>query len=440
MLKIYDQNHIQLGMLTKYTDLKEESDLSSGDKTLSFTIKDPDEIAIKSEYYVRTKTDEFVVKKISHKSWSDMSVTCLLNLEGLQGNPFFEFSVISKTIGEAAALALDGTGWSVGECNVTKIRNAGMINCNSLQVIGNLCTAWMCDHSFDTIHKRVNFYEKMGQKRGAYFMDGLNLKRITREADSYDYYTRIIPIGANGLTIEEINGGKNYLENYQYSNKILAYIWKDESYTDAQTLKEDAEAKLKEMSEPAESFSCEIVDLASQRKDFGILAYSLGDEVKLINRETKTMVSRRITKTIRYPETPEKNSCEISNVSSTFTEMQEKLKKAMEVINYVVAGDGRYTGTINVSDILNFENGLKNSGVVSQINQGLSETNKVVEELGSKSEFLTEQVDGLVEEVKKIQGLTELGEKVEEIIAVLGNVISDQEEPEEITENQAEMP
>ena len=100
---------------------------------------DPDEIRLKNEYYVRTQTDEYVIKKISHKSGSDMSVTCLLNLEGLQGNPFFEFSVTSKTLQEAAALALEGTGWEVGECDVTKIRNAGMINCNSLQVIENLC-------------------------------------------------------------------------------------------------------------------------------------------------------------------------------------------------------------------------------------------------------------------------------------------------------------
>lgn len=480
MLKIYDQNHNQLGMLTRYKDPKEEAELSSGDKTLTFTVLDPDEIKLKNEYYVRTQTDEYVIKKISHKSWSDINVTCLLNLEGLQGNPFFTFSVTSKTIDEAAALALEGTGWTVGECDVTKIRNAGMINCNSLQVIENLCTAYMCDHSFDTFRKRVNFYQKMGEKRGAYFMDGLNLKRLTRETDSYDYYTRIIPIGAEGLTIEEVNGGKNYLENYQYSNKILTYIWKDESYTDAQTLKEDAEEKLKEMSEPAESFSCEVVDLASQRKDFGLLAYSLGDEVKLINRETRTMTSRRITKTVRYLEAPEKNSCEISNVVSTFTEMQEKLSKAAEIVNYVITEDGKYTGTVNVSDILNFEEGLQNSGIVQDINHSLSETNKTAQELLKTSaelqeqlaqttetlqeqmqetsmalqnqlqqakEALEEQLGILEEQVEEIQGLTELGETVNKIIEVLKNVISDEPETEEempedpeTTGNQAETP
>lgn len=425
MLKVYDQNHTQLGMLTKYTDTKIESELSTADKTLSFTVKDPDEIRLKNEYYIRTRTDEYVIKKISHKSGSGMTVTCILNLEEMQGTPFSTFSVVSKTIREAAELALEGTGWSVGECDVDKIRNAGMVNCNALQVIENLCTAWMCDHSFDTLHKKVNFYQKMGGKKGAYFIDGLNLKRLTRETDSYDYYTQIIPTGKNGMSIEEVNDGKNYLENYQYSPKKIAYIWKDESYTDAQTLKEDAEEKLKEMSQPAESFSCEVIDLAKQRKEYSILAYSVGDEIKLINRETRTMVSRRITKTTEYPENPEKNSCEISNVKSTFTEMQEKLKKAEEIVNYVFTGDGQYTGKIDVSDILDFENGIQSSGVYKELNEDLTETSKVVNSLTETSKKIEEQIEELNKKVEQIQGLTELGEKVDQIIKALGNVIAD---------------
>ena len=281
MLKIYDQNHKQLGMLTRYKNLKIESVLSSGDKTLSFTVLDPDEIPLKNEYYVRTRTDEFVIKKISHKSWSDMTVTCLLNLEGLQGNPFSSFAVVDRKLQDAVTLGLQGTSWQVGECDVTKVRSAGMVNCNSLQVTDNLCVAYMCDHSYDTLNKKVNLYNKMGSNKGAYFIEGLNLKRITKETDSYDYYTRIIPVGADGLTIEGVNGGKNYLENYQYSNKILTYIWKDESYTDAKALMEDAELKLQEMSAPVETYSCDIIDLARQRKDYSILSYSLGDEIRL---------------------------------------------------------------------------------------------------------------------------------------------------------------
>ncbi len=378
MLKIYDQNHRQIGMLTKYTDLKEESQLDSADKNLSFTVKDPDEIRLKNEYYVRTRTDEYVVKKIGHKSRSGMTVTCVLNLEELQGQPFASFIVTGKTIRDAAAIALDGTGWTIGYCNVEKVRSAGMIDCNALQVINNLCTAWMCEHDFDTLHKKVNFYCHKGSRKGAYFIDGLNLKEITKETDSCDYYTVIIPYGAEGLTIESVNDGKNYLENFQYSNKRLAYIWKDESYTDAQALKEDAGQKLDELSKVKESYSCSVVDLARQRKEYEILSYELGDEVRLINRDTRTLTWQRIVKMVTYPQRPEKNTCELSSTVLTFTQMQEKLKRATDIINFMINGDGQYTGKISVSDILNFEAGLAKTETLKTFNKHLEELRKDV--------------------------------------------------------------
>lgn len=427
MLKIYDKNHKQLGMLTKYADPKVEATLSSADKTLTFTVKDPDELPIQNEYYVRTRTDEFVVKKTSHKSWSDLQVTCLLNLEELQGNPFLSFSVQEIGLREAAELALDGTGWSVGECDVEKIRSAGMVNCNSIDVIDNLCAVWMCDHSYDTIHKKVNFYKKMGARRGAYFMEGLNLKRITKESDSYDYYTRIIPIGANGLTIESVNDGRNYLENYSYSNKILTYIWKDESYTNPQALLEDAEAKLDELAHPVVTYACDIIDLAKQRKEFGVLSYSLGDEVKLINRETRTLDTQRITKTVEYLHNPEKNSCEFANVATTFTEMQEKIQKATEIINFLVTGDGRYSGTINVSDIINLESGISGSSVVKAFEKDVGVLQNDVRNISGDSETLKKDVETISGNMETWQKeITELKEKIGLIIDALSNVISDE--------------
>jgi phage minor structural protein len=325
-----------------------------------------------------------------------MTVTCLLNLEDLQGNPFLTFSVVDKTLLEAAEIALQGTGWTVGECDVDKIRSAGMVNCNSLETIDNLSTAWMCDHSYDTIHKKVNFYQKMGEKRGAYFLEGLNLKQITKDVDSYDYYTRIVPIGANDITIESVNDGKNYLENYQYSSKILTYIWKDDTYTDPQTLMEDAEEKLKEMSKPAETYSCDVVCLAKQRKDYNVLDYSLGDEIRLISRQTRTMTEQRITKIVEYPEDPMKNTCEFSNTENTFTEMQEKLKKATDIINYVMSS----TGQISVSDILNLENGISGSSTVRAFNDDITELKKTVQSLADNNDRITdleEQMQRVIE-------------------------------------------
>lgn len=447
MLKVYDQNHNQLGMLAKYKDLRIESTLSSADRTLSFTVEDPDQLPVKNEYYIRTRTDEFVVKKVTDKSWGNMEATCLLNLEELQGTPFLSFSVKEKTLEEAAYLALDGTGWTVGYCDVDKVRSAGMVNCNSLQVIENLCAAWMCDHSFDTLRKKVNFYRKMGSKKGAYFMEGLNLTQVTKDVDSYDYYTRIIPIGAGGLTIESVNNGRNHLENFQYSSKKLTYIWKDESYTDPQALMEDAELKLREMSKPAESYSCETANLASQRKDFDILDYSLGDEVKLISRQTRTMTTQRVTKTVEYPDDEKKNSCELSSTTLTFLEMQEKLKKSSDIVSYVITSDGK----ISVSDILNFESGISGSSAFRTFDEELSELKLEIRGIKENPKFngatltnptitgaiidaqslvvggrdVVRLLESLSGEADAAERLNTLEEKVNTILAALKNVITD---------------
>lgn len=371
MLKIFDKNHNAIGHIVKYKDCKIESELSTGDKTLSFTY-----LAchhnLTNEMYVRTKDDEFVIKEVPGTTGSFPQIVAVLNLEDLQKDMWKTFSVTDVTIDEAVRTVLAGTGWTIGECNVTKRRNAGMMQVSSLDVIQNLCNAFMCEPVFDTINKKVSFYIQRGEDKGVYFMSGLNLKKLQKKSTSYDYYTRIIPIGANGLTIESVNDGKNYLENYQYSNKPLTYIWKDESYTDAQALKDDAELKLNDLSKPTLSYSADVRDLAKQKTEYAILSYGLGDNITLIDRETGTRDKQRIVKLVEYPQNPEKNTCELANTVLTFEEMQQKVQDAANIINFTVAGDGRYTGTINVSDILHFEQGVAGSTTVSGISNSIS--------------------------------------------------------------------
>lgn len=367
MLKIYDKNHNAIGYLVKYKDCKIESNVATGDKTLSFTCLAKHH-NLTNEMYIQTKEDEFVIKEVSATTGSFSQIVALLNLEELQKDMWQSFSVTDTTIDAAVHTVLTGTGWTIGECDVTKKRNAGMMQVSTLDVIQKLCTAFMCEPVFDTINKRVSFYARRGEDKGTYFISGLNLKKLQKKSTSHDYYTRIIPIGQDNLSIADVNDGKNYLENYQYSDKVLTYIWKDESYTDPQALMEDAKLKLEDLSKPAAAYSVDVRDLASQKPEYSALSYSEGDTIKLIDRETGTMTSQRIKKIVRYPDNPERNTCEIANTFLTFEELQQKYQDAAAIINYTVTGDGRYTGTINVSDILKFEQGIAGSSTIGIIN------------------------------------------------------------------------
>ncbi|MDU3995118.1 MAG: phage tail spike protein, partial [Enterobacter sp.] len=113
-------------------------------------------------------------------------------------------------------------------------------------------------------------YEHLGEDKGTYFIDSLNLTALQVQSDSYKFATRIVAEGKDGLTFENINNGKNYVENYQYSNKVKTIYWKDERYTIKESLLEDAKAKLEELSKPFTSYNASILNLAELNPKYKI--------------------------------------------------------------------------------------------------------------------------------------------------------------------------
>ena len=142
------------------------------------------------------------------------------------------------------------------------------------------------------------------------------------QSNSYDFATRLIPVGKDGLMLNI--DGKNYIENHQYSKKVKTKTWKDERYTDAESLKEDAEAKLDEISKPYKSYTADVVNLAEQSEEHKeVFSIALGDTVLLISKSTGIRESHRIVKFYEYPQTREKNKVELANTRLSFEEIQK---------------------------------------------------------------------------------------------------------------------
>lgn len=360
LLLLYNLEHTLIGGLKNCKDAKVESVLSSGDKTLSFSWHQRNRQSIPQEYYIRTATDEYVVKENSKGSNGYRNIVANLNLEDLEGRSWMEYTIEGKTAQEAADYALADTGWTcISSVPDNRMRNISMKMTTSHKLIEKILDAFTCEVQFDTIHKIVYLKERVGQDKGAYFIQGLNLKELTENVDTYDYATRIIPIGADGLMISSVNEGREYLENYQYSNKVKTLIWEDTNYTDAQALKEDAEYKLNEISKPKRSLTAKLVDLAKLKPEYSILSYSVGDIITVINNEDGIKEKQRITKTVEYLDNPEKNTCDISNTVLSFEEMQKKLFAAAECIGNITTDNGTINGSkvdaIDVTQIIGLE-------------------------------------------------------------------------------------
>ena len=247
-------------------------------------------------------------------------------MEELEGTPFpYGFESNEQTIKACLEFAFEGTGWHVGTCTVKKKRTIDeQESVTAWDVLQKCLTTYRCECIIYSLTKTIDIYDRIGSDKGCYFMEGLNLRKISLKSDTYDFYTRIYPIGKDGITPEWLTG-KDYIDNFQYSSKIKAYVWKDERYTNTTSLIEDATAKIEEMSRPYKAYTAEVVDLAKASEEYkDILSYGIGDTVTLVSKKTRTREKQRIVKITEYPESPEKNTVEISNARKTFAEIQKE--------------------------------------------------------------------------------------------------------------------
>lgn len=325
-MQIYDDKKKRIGTLTGFKDRAITKTLDSGDKELSFEYPGNGVMVdlLKEEYYIRTKEDEFVLKAVETGERCN-KYTATLNVEELEGQSFpYGFASQEQTIRACLTFAFEGTGWTVGTCTVTKKRTIDIEEAaTAWDVLQSCLKTYRCECEIDTLQKRINIYTQIGQDRGCYFVEGLNLRKLTATSDTYEFYTRIIPIGKDGITIEWLHG-KEYLENYQYSSKVKTYTWKDERYTNTTSLMEDAEAKLEELSKPYKVYAADVVDLAKANPEYkNILDYGIGDTVMMVSKHPRMREKQRIVKIVEYPETPEKNTVELSNTTKTFAEVQK---------------------------------------------------------------------------------------------------------------------
>lgn len=325
-MQIYDDKKKRIGTLTGFKSRSIEKILDSGDKELLFEYPVNGAMVdlLKEEYYIRTKEDEFVLKAVEVGEQYN-KYTATLNVEELEGQSFpYGFASQEQTVRACLTFAFEGTGWMVGTCTVTKRRTIDIEEATTAWGVLQSClSTYRCECEIDTLQKQINIYAQIGRDRGCYFVEGLNLRKLTATSDTYEFYTRIIPIGKDGITIEWLHG-KEYLENYQYSTKVKTYTWKDERYTNTTSLMEDAEAKLEELSKPYKVYAADVVDLAKANPEYkDILDFGIGDTVMMVSKHPRMREKQRIVKIVEYPETPEKNTVELSNTTKTFAEVQK---------------------------------------------------------------------------------------------------------------------
>src|SRR5699024_9301289 len=283
------------------------------------------------EHYIETKHNRYVIKETDKSAKNWVRVTAKVDKDGLKQRVFPHFEMVNSQLADTLNLALAGTGWTIGHNDITKRRTVRLAWCTPLEIIEEIRKVYRAEIFYDARNKKINVYEKYGEDKGHFFMEDVNLKELSISSDTHDYITRLIPIGKDGMTIDEINNGKNYLENYQYSNKIIYGVWEDNRYSVVENLKEDGEVKLDELSKPLISYEGNSTDLRGA---------DLGDTIELVSKTNNVKERQRVVKITEYPLKPWENKVEIANKVLSFEEQFNEVEEVVETADTVLTSDG----------------------------------------------------------------------------------------------------
>lgn len=322
--------------LSGYKDLKREQTLSDGSELLSFNIPKKYANNLELESYIQTEDQEYVVKEVNPDG-DYYEIIAKLNLENFWGKMWKNFENVEATITDTLNLALAGTGWVVGTCEITKKRTIRKTNSSTLDIIKQCLKTYLAEIEYDTLNKVINIYEKRGNDKGKFAMDTVNAKKITLQASSYEYITKLICIGATTTTKDnDDNETSTTLEvtvtNNTYSTKDIEAIWKDERYTVEADLREDGQAKLDELAKPVEAYSV----------DFAFLDdVNIGDTITLISKENNIFKKLRVVKLTTYPDDPQKAPVgELGSRIYSFEDMQKQYEDTTSTVTNITADDG----------------------------------------------------------------------------------------------------
>ena len=292
-----------------YKDLRLEREINKLD-ILTFLVPAESIKYFKNEYIIETENQFYVIKNIE-PSYNNYIIECKQDI-----SDWYIFNESLNFPYKPIQDVLEGikpNDWQIViQDDIKQKRTITADQKMSSEVVDELIEKYDIEYRYDNKNKKLYIGFEMAGDNGVYFTKSLNLIDKDIKTESFEFATRIVPEGMNGLRISQINGGKDYLENNSYSPKTITYYWKDERYTNIQNLKEAAQRKLDVLSKPYRSIETTVQDLS---RALGVehLDFQLGDFVYLLDEDEQTQEFYRIIKIKSYNANPFETEVTLNN-------------------------------------------------------------------------------------------------------------------------------
>lgn len=316
--------------------------IASGLDELIFTISvwDDDYPLIQEESNIREESNGqacvYLVKAID-EGQNTATIKAQIDLDEWKSTLTVSYNSGSKTFPNIVT-AVKPTGWTVNnQSGFTGARTLKLSGVTPFDVLEQCRSTWNgATYRFDNINKVITLLNmNNGQNLGAFVTRELNLKENNYKGKSTTFATRLYAVGKDGLTFGSINGGKDYVDDNTYSDRVICAFWKDERYTVKQNLLADAKARLAEMAIPQRSFDCSVVDLAATNPDkYSELDFQLFTVVGLIDQtRSKAKINHQVVERWNYPMHPEDNKVVLSTVAPRIQSQLTQIIQSVTNVN-----------------------------------------------------------------------------------------------------------
>ena len=288
---------------------------------------------------IDTETKQRYLIKAIDEGQTTVNIKAELDLDELSKDMFLNYTNGSDTVVNTISKTLPD-GWTVQDhAYFNQRRTIELEAATPLDVIDACPDIYNVVFRFDNNSRLVHIYNPDSDEvSGVFLTDELNLKSVNFKGKSSGFATRLYAKGKDSLTFADINGGKDYVEDFSYSDKVISVYWKDERYTIAENLLADAKKRLKSMAVPQQSYTCGVMDLARARENqegkndniYSFLEFKLYQNVVLLGRRRNRRITHTVAGIKRYPKYPEKNEVTLSTVAPSIQNSVKSIQTQME--------------------------------------------------------------------------------------------------------------
>lgn len=288
---------------------------------------------VAEEARVSTNDNQYKIVNIDEHGGT-VTVDCDIDLDDWQERFWPSFRVTNKLLSEVleqirpANWTVSGAGVSTIKATVEASEGMPMENVNAEAILSRTAETYSVVFNFDVPNQILYVVvPETYTPSGEFMTDELNLRSLGFVGNSKDLVTRLYAYGkknekGKALTFASVNGGKEYVEDTSYSNRIISMGWSDERYTTAKSLLAAAKKKLKELSRPVRSYECDVINLKGD-----IWMYKV---VTLIDRNRKTRIDHQV---VEYKEFPGRQDLDVVTLAAAAPRIEGNLKQIRAEIN-----------------------------------------------------------------------------------------------------------